>query len=441
MLLVVGGVFILRICLRYPLFGLYFTSLFSSLFALPGRFFSIQSPIGILVEVFTYVLWIAVLRKSAQNRTNNYAFWASPVTATLVILMLYYLLEIGNPAMHNKIGWFFFVRKQVSYLLIYFIAYSVLDSYDKIRFYLKFWLALTLVIAVYGIKQQWLGLAEFEKQWLLSDPILMKLYFQAGFLRKFSFLTDPAAFGIICSGFGLLTLVLGIRIQQTGTKYLLYSVTFIFLLATAYSGTRTCMLMVASGFFAYCLLTLNEKKTYRLIAFAIAGTIILLIIPSDQSPVLSRVKTILGGSKDASILVRNINRHKIQPYIRSHPFGGGLNTSGMEGQLYNPEHPLAGFPPDSGYMKILLEQGWIGLVLNLVLYFTILKEGIAGFYNSKKPFIKTIFIAITILLFSLVVGQYSQISISQYPIILFYYAALAIFIRLKDYDNSYATEM
>lgn len=441
LLLVAAGLFLLRICLRYPLFGLYFTSLFSSLFALPGRFFNMQSPVGILVEVFTYVLWIAVLRKSAQYRTNNYSFWSSQITTMLVILMLYFLLEIANPAMYNKIGWLFFFRKQISYLLIYFIAFSVLNSYEKIKSYLKFWLAMALVIAIYGIKQQWFGLAEFEKAWLQSDPILIKLYFQAGFLRKFSFITDPAAFGILCSCFGLFSMVLALRIQQTGMKYILYFSTLVFFLATAYSGTRTCILMIGAGFFVYCIMTINDKRTYLFFIFATVATTILLVIPFTDSPVLNRLKTILSGSKDASISVRNINRHKIQPYIRSHPFGGGINTSGVEGQLYNPGHVLADFPPDSGYMKILLEQGWVGFAINLLLYFIILKKGITGFYNSRRPAIKNIFIALTVSLFSLIVGQYSQISISQYPVILFYYAALAVFIKLKDFDDKNSFEI
>lgn len=440
-LLVITGVIILRICLRYPLFGLYFTSVFSSFFALPGRFFSIQSPVGILVEVFTAVLWLAALRKSAQYRTNNYSFWSSQATAMLIILMLYYLLEFFNPAMNNKVGWFFFFRKQISYLLFYFIAFSVLSSYRKVKLFLTFWLALTLVIAIYGIKQQWIGLAAFEKSWLLSDPVLMKLYFQAGFLRKFSFITDPASFGVLCSCFGLFSLVLAVRTQKLKVKYLLYFSVVIFFVATAYSGTRTCIIMIGAGLVSYCIMTINEKKTYLLFSLATLALALLLVMPSGDSPVLNRLQSVLKGSKEASVSVRNTNRHMIQPYIRSHPFGGGINTSGIEGQLYNAGHTLAGFPPDSGYMKILLEQGWIGLAIHLLFYFIILKDGINGFYNARMPAIKNIFIALTVSLFALIVGQYAQISISQYPVILFYYAALAVFIKLNDFESKNQSEV
>jgi putative inorganic carbon (HCO3(-)) transporter len=114
--------------------------------------------------------------------------------------------------------------------------------------------------------------------------------------------------------------------------------------------------------------------------------------------------------------------------------GGGLNTSGNEGILYSPAHELAGFPPDSGYMKILLEQGWIGFAINLLLYFVILKTGLDTFHRAKSFTIRNVAIALTTAMFALIVGQYSQISISQYPLILFYYSALGILIKLSRYD-------
>lgn len=435
LLFVATGIVILIICLKNPLSGLYFTSVFSVFFALPGRFFHIQSPVGILVEVFTYVLLLAVLRMSALKKENTTGFWNNPISVLLMIIMIYYIVELANPANYSKLGWLFFFRKQISYLLFYFISYMVLSSYNKIKFFLKFWILLVLLIALYGIKQQLLGLANFEKSWLQSSPVLMQLYFQAGFLRKFSLLTDPAAFGIICAAFSLFTLILAIRIPEIKIKSMLYFSTFIFFMACAYSGTRTCNLMIVGGLVAYIVFTLNEKRTYLLIITSVTASILLLFGLLENNPVIYRIKTTLNGSKEASASVRDNNRRTIQPYIHSHPMGGGLNTSGIEGQLYSPAHPLAGVPPDSGYLKILLEQGWIGFCIHLVFYFVLLKRGIDCYYKARNPYIKSIYIALTICLFSVIVGQYSQIAISQYPLILFYFSSLAILIKLIDYDT------
>ncbi|MEJ7766280.1 MAG: O-antigen ligase family protein [Chitinophagaceae bacterium] len=434
LILLCTGIATLIICLKYPLMGLYFTSVFSTLFALPGRFFKIQSPVGILVEVFTYVLLFTVLQKSALKKESTTAFWNNAISIILMIIMTYYIIELANPALYSKIGWSFFFRKQVSFVLFYFISYMVLNSYDKIKSFIKFWIVLVLIIALYGIKQQLFGLAEFEKVWLQSSPVLIRLYYQAEFIRKFSFLTDPAAFGIICAAFGLFTLVLAIRISGVRKKLLLFAATFILLLASFYSGTRTCNLMIAAGLFAYGVFTLNEKKTYLVMLLSLVSVIFLLFGPLKNLPVISRIRSTLDGSNDASAVVRDNNRHAIQPYIHAHPLGGGLNTSSVEGKFYAPLHPLAGFPPDSGYLKILLEQGWIGFGIQLIFYFVLLKRGIDGFFKARNAHIKSIYIALTICLFAMIVGQYTQIAIAQYPLILFFYSSLAILVKLIDYD-------
>jgi len=134
-------------------------------------------------------------------------------------------------------------------------------------------------------------------------------------------------------------------------------------------------------------------------------------------------------------MVRDMNRKNIQPYIYERPLGGGLNTCGEEGKVFYPDHRLAGYPPDSGYMKIMLEQGWIGLIINVLFYFIVLQRGITGFFDSRKQEIKTLYMAFTVCIFSLVLGQYSQLAISQYPQNLFYFAALVIFYKLKEYDK------
>jgi putative inorganic carbon (HCO3(-)) transporter len=428
------GVYALLISLRYPLAGLYITVAFSTLFALPGRMFYIASPIGLLVEVFTYVLWIAVLGNHAAKRDTS-GFWKNPITIVYLLIFAYYLLEIANPSMYSLQGWMFFVRKQISFILYYYICYVLLDSFDKMKRLLNFFIVIVFLIAAYGIKQQWFGLANFEKNWLYSDPLAWGLFFQGGFLRKFSFLTDPAAFGVICAVFAMLTLILGLRATSNKKRYLMYFVAIVCLVASTYSGSRTCNLMIVAGLVAYGVFTLNEKRTYVLIIASFMIGVFLLFGPFQYNPVINRVKTTFYSHQDASAMLRDHNRGTVQPYILTHPIGGGINTSGSEGAAFNPGHPLSNFPPDSGYLKILVEQGWLGFALNLAFYFVFLKQGLEGFYQAKNAEIKNIYIAITVALFSLVVGQYSQVAIAQYPLMLFYYAAMVMLLNLIKYDT------
>jgi len=135
------------------------------------------------------------------------------------------------------------------------------------------------------------------------------------------------------------------------------------------------------------------------------------------------------------MLIRDINRHSIQPYIFEHPMGGGLATSSSEGLAYNPGHRLAGFPPDSGFLKLAIETGWIGYAIALIYYFILICQGVHGYFRASDPQIRLYILAITGAILIFVLAQYSQVSIGQFPGIFFFYPSAALVIRLLVMDR------
>ncbi len=99
-------------------------------------------------------------------------------------------------------------------------------------------------------------------------------------------------------------------------------------------------------------------------------------------------------------------------------------------------HYLEFLQPDSGYMKTLAEQGAVGLALLLIFYFMLMRYGFYYFFRVKDPEIRNYYIALLIMMFTLIVAQYAQMAITQCPVILFFYAILVIFIKLADFDTS-----
>lgn len=430
-----AAILCLLILLQYPELA-YYTYIFSIiLFTLPARTFGIPVPLGIVIEPTGYLAAISVLAAQYRKRQNSTDFWKTPISLMMLLIFSFYIMEAFNPEIPNRLGWFKFFRKEIIYLLFYYISFLMLDSLEKIRRFVKLWIILAVVVALWGIKQQWFGFTAYEDAWIHSDPNITILLFQGGMFRKFSLLPDPAAFGVMAASTSLFTLVLAIRTPLKKRKRLLFFITFLQMVASSYSGTRTCNVMLIGGLASYIIFTLNERRTIIVLFSSIAIAVFLLFGPLQNSPVIFRIKTTFDGSKEPSNMVRDVNRHNIQPYIWQHPIGGGLNTCGEEGAAYYPGHRLAGYPPDSGYMKIMLEQGWVGLAIGITFYFFILYRGVTGFYDSKRQEIKTLYIAFTVCIFSLVVGQYSQLAISQYPEYLFYLATLVIFYKLKEYDK------
>ena len=422
-------------CLLHPEFAYYVFFYSIIIFTLPARLFGIGLPLGFLIEATGYLCIFAIMAEQYKKRTPNLRFWRTPISLMLLLFFFYYILEAFNPEIDSLYGWLSFFRKQILYLLFYVASFFMFDSIEKIRRFIKNWIILACLIALWGIKQHFLGFTRYEELYIHSDPNITNLLFQGGLFRKFSLLPDPASFGVLCASCGLFTLVLALRTPVTKIRTRLFLVTILQLVASTYSGTRTCNVMVVGGLLAYVVFTFNEKKSIQLMVGAVVISALLIFGPFRNSPVIYRIKTTFEGGQDPSNMVRDINRKTIQPYVYAHPLGGGLQTSGEDGRRFYPTHPLAGFPPDSGYTKIMLEEGWIGLALTLIFYFFILQRGITGFYESRRSEIRNLYIAFTICFFSLAVGQYSQLAISQYPLYLFYLSTLVIFYKLKEYDN------
>jgi putative inorganic carbon (HCO3(-)) transporter len=433
-----AGILFVVACFYRPVIGFYASLIGSALLLVPDRLLSVSIPLpmGLVIEALEYLTLLAIIAKQYRHRVNIGPFWRYPLTIVFLVLLAYYVCDIFNPVPHSTLGWFNYTRKQLSFFAFYYMAYILFDSYKSIIQFLKVWFGLALFIAVYGIKQQWFGLTAGEINWLYRNPESFELAFQSGFLRKFSILNDPAVFGLLCAAMLVFTLTLAVRATSRKRQWQLGLAALAFFLGSSYSGTRSCNLMIVAGVFAYTLFTLNEKRTYTImIGFLLLGGF-LLYGPFRNNPVVVRISSTFQGNKDPSAMIRTINRHRVQPYIRNHPMGGGIFTCGVEGAAYNKGHFLWNYPPDSGYMKILAEQGWIGLFITLIFYFIVLRTGVTGYFHAVNPKIKTLYLALTICLFSLLAGQFAQIALAQYPTILFYFPALIILYKLKDYDTS-----
>jgi putative inorganic carbon (hco3(-)) transporter len=427
------ALFLALVCIFNPEAGFYITIVVSTFISMPERLLNISLPVGLVIEAMSYVVFFSILAKQYRERTDTAAFWRNPVSIVMILQMGYFLIQVFNPEMHSFLGWFVFFRKQLSFMAFYYMSYIILNSYDKIIYFVKFWLAISLFIALWGIKQQWFGFFAFEEAWINADPQRVALFFQTGFMRKFSILTDPAGFGICMASMGVLCCLLGLRSDNRKNKIILLVAGLLMLLSTGYSGTRTANLMIAAGIAGYAVFTINEKRTFAFLAACVFGAVFLLYGPLQNTPVVFRIKTTLEGKKDASAVVRDVTRHTVQPYLMAHPLGAGVNTAGTT--QYNPGHFMSTFQPDGGYMKIFMEQGIVGLLIHLISYFVILRYGVSKFYKAKNPQIKNLYISLTIFLFVLYVGELSQMTNGGYPYSFFFYPVLMILYKLIDYDN------
>lgn len=430
------GISVILICVLDTEMGLYINMAYAFVAVHISRLlFNDELPIGIITDILVASTFMGLFLGKYNLKKNTPELFKSRPVIYFLITFFYLCLELLNPEAHSFEGWFQIIRKVLETIVFLFIAYNVLGDYKAIRKFFKVLFFCALATALYGCIQQWHGLFPFELAWVASDPVRFELIYILGSFRKFSFLTGPTELGIMMAACALLFMIIGINEKKSLNKYVLIGGSIIMMLAMSYSGTRTANAMIVGGAVMFILLTIANKKTKIFALFAVLAFLFLMYVPIYDNLTLLRFRTSFKASEDASYNVRETNRARIRPYIHTHPFGGGLSTTGEGGKKYNPGHPLAGFPPDSSYLNKTLELGWVGLTLTCLLYFVTLQAAVHGFFTSKNNKTKILFAASAAFLFSLYIGEIAQEAVGLFSNMVVYYPILAIIVRLNQWNS------
>jgi hypothetical protein len=388
-----------------------------------------------LVEIMLWLVLAGFILRQMRTRgasKTNWKYYKDPLTIALIIWTIYIHLQFFNPNSTGFVGKLIAIRLSWYNLIGFILALSVFEDIRQIKFFFKLILGIALLAAIYGLTQKYVGLLPFENEWLYSSPVRMQLFIIWGQLRAWSILNDPANFGLLMAFCGLLCFVLMTGPYSLNRKILLGVSGVIMLVAMVSSGTRTAFVMVTVGFGIFGMLTINNFKT---VIVTISILIVFLIIyfgPFYSAPIL-RVRTAFQGNEDASMNVRSENKKRIKPYMLSHPIGGGPNTTGEIGKIQAPGHTLAGFPPDSGYLRIALEMGYIGLIIVLWLYYRASSKGLTQYFRTNDPEKRIIYLAIISSFLSLCTADITQLATSVKPFDFVLFSYFAMLIKLENF--------
>ena len=394
-------------------------------------------PVGTLLDGLTMFLVVAVLVKQIQK--PDWSFAKSPISVYILAWMAYSFIQVLNPMAQSILAWVYTVRSMTLLILLYFVCCYAFSSLDRIKWVLKFTIALTLGAALYGLKQEWLGLADWERAWLYADPLRAELIVQWGRERVFSIFSDPTTFGILMAYMAVFCIVLGLGSFKTWQRGVLIASACAMILSMAYGGSRTPVVLIPAGFVFYVILTLQTRVMLITAVFFMLGTAAMM--KGTSNPVMLRIQSAFNPSEDASFEVREKSQEMIKPFIQSHPFGAGMGTTGIWGRRFSPNHWLADFPPDSGYVRVAVEMGWIGLILYMALLFKIQQQGVYYYVRVKNPEIKTLYLGLNVIVFLLIVASFPQEIIILLPTSIIFYITAAAIVRLKDFDPAFNEEI
>lgn len=430
------GVIVFALCFYHLEAGVYGMVLFAFLAGFISRTATASLPVDTILLSLPFAFFAILLFKNIYEHHFQHIKW-HPVIFIYLIMTAYWTTQLFNAGMNSRLGWLSFMRGAfVSWATLFLFLYIFKDL-KSIRFFFKFIVGALFITALYGVIQQKIGFTPFEQHWLYSDPRVLSLYSLPGEgVRKFSFFSDPANFGTLmaAAAAGMIAMTSG----PFGKKEKLMMVCFALcmVLGMSYSGTRTANLMLVAGIGLYILMTIYRKRTLILALFSGLMLVFFLYVPIYGNVTINRFRSAFKSpSGDASFDTRTIHRHQMQPFLHSHPFGNGLNTTMGAGAKYNPHNFLAGFPPDSAYFQIALEQGWVGLALNCIFLLSILLFAIHYFYRCKNPEIKTYYLMMTVMLFALMLGAFTQFTLSSIPQNFVFTGFIACIIKLYTFDN------
>jgi len=384
--------------------------------------FGVNFPLGTLMDALLLLLIFGFFME--QKYHPNWKIFHNPISVVIVLWILYNFAQAANPQMASILAWVYTIRAIAGVTISYFIFTYHIDSIKMFRSIINVWLVFTFLAALYAIKQEYWGFFDFEQRALDSDPRLQSLLFIDGHWRKSSIFADPVSFSYNMVVSSIICVVLAFGARSVWKKVLLSCLAMLCLNVMLYSGTRAAYVLFPAAMFLFAILKLNKQILIFSVFFFIFF-IILVRLPTSN-PNLSRFQSAFRPNNDASYNVRKQNQKLIQPFIQSHPIGGGLGSTGASGVRFSDGTFLSRFPPDSGYVRAAVELGWIGLGLLCTLTFLAIKTGIDNYFKIIDPELKNYCLAMTLILFALAVGNFPQEGILQFPLNVYFYLTIAL---------------
>ncbi|MEQ8338254.1 MAG: O-antigen ligase family protein [Cyclobacteriaceae bacterium] len=382
-----------------------------------GSFFSRivgrDLPMGSLIDALLLCTALGIIILGKHTKIHN-DFFRNPVNIAIFIWILYFILQAFNPE-GSLNAWVAGFRGLITFMVSYFILFETLDSLSFIKRFTQFWLAICVLGAIYCFYQEIFGLPPYDLRWVTANEIRKGLNWIQGDWRKWSFFSDVALFGMIMAFGAIFCFVLSTGPYSLKRRILLVGFGLMMIMSMIFSGTRGAYAMIPAGFIFFVLATLNNKRTLAVAIVTLTGMLLMIFGPFYSGPI-NRIRSTFEPSEDPSMIVREENRQAILPYVYENPMGGGVRTSGTFGERFAPDHPLAGYPPDSAYFETTLETGWIGLIIQLGLYCCVLLVGIRNYYRTLDKEIKVIYLAYLSAFFALTIAAFVKKAVEQFPL-------------------------
>lgn len=313
------------------------------------------------------LLWLILIWFVHRWGTRERPMRWGHTEVVLVAFGLLTIVHLFNPNIYSFSAALADVRWMTLPLLLYFVG-KTLFAGEKLRTLLVFVGALSAIHALYGIIQQFVPYS-----WLMqvgaTRPTAPSGTMVGGYTRSFS-LMDPYLFGALMS-FGAVV-ALGMASVQ-GRKWA-HGWLLAAALASAgavFSFARYAWIMLWAGYASVGAWTRSR------LAIALAVSALLVVQLPLEGIWRERAQDVRAPlAPTSTVSARMTFWKKAVREVWQHPFGMGLGTLGI-GRWSEDSPRLFGYTTgaDNNYLYILVETGWVGLMLYLLALGGILVKG------------------------------------------------------------------
>lgn len=406
---------------RYNIFFLLGAGFMVPFFIKAFRLYGI--PIGTAIEGLCFILILTLI----LNRRLS-GFMTLP-GVLLMIWIMFQALELINPIAYSREASILAFRGIIPLITAFLVVYSSTDTKRDAYLLIGAWFFFSLLAGLYGLYQEFAGLPEYDFKWASADERRFQLLFTWGRMRKFSFFFSPSELGMIMALSAVGGFIIVFFVKRTGIRIMSALTGVVCLFAMIYTGSRTAMVMLPVGFMLFAIITLHPKVWIAVGCFILVGAV--LILRPSSSRALFVMSTAFNAQDDPSMNVRFKNQEMVRSYIRSHPIGFGLGSTGELGMKYAPHTFIGSFPPDSEYVEIAIESGWIGLFIWCVMLAILFGYGIVVYFRIKDPEWRVVLTLCLVVFYMMIVAQYPQ-EFFRSPVLTVLFSALIALVAKID---------
>ncbi|MFD1754664.1 O-antigen ligase family protein [Rufibacter sediminis] len=364
-----------------------------------------------VVEGFLALTWLGAIFHTTKQ--YDWSYLNKEICVLGFVWTLVYILELFNPARSNIFGWMLDFRYPMLWVLLVPLCLMIFNTKKDLNLFLILIIAMSLLATLNGVKQIKFGLSQAEQTWLSTSGYMTHVIF--GELRAFSFYTDASQFGASQAHLFVVALVLAFGPFKLWKRVLCGLAALAFLYGESISGTRGALFTIFIGLGVVVFITKNFKITVIALTVVVMGFCFLKFTSIGQSHFeIRRMRSALRPH-DASFNLRLTNQIRIEKYLSSHPFGGGVGAIGFTGRNYNKGTYLASIPPDSYWVKVWAEFGTPGFILWISLMMYIIGKSCGIVWNTKDKGLKFKLTALTAGFTGIIISSYSNEIMNMMP--------------------------